>query len=134
MIIEGGLSVDDRGTVSFVNDFDFKGVKRFYLVSNHSKGFIRAWHGHRKEAKYVLVVKGSVLFKIRSMEDGGVESVVLSDKSPRVLYIPPGNYNGFKTLTDDAQIMFFSTATLEESLGDDTRLNVRASEFKEDYR
>lgn len=133
-IIEGGLSVDDRGTVSFVNDFHFTGVKRFYLVSNHSKGFVRAWHGHRKEAKYVFVVKGSVLFKVRNMESGVIEQVVLSDKKPQILLIPPYNYNGFKTLTEDAQIMFFSTSTLEESLGDDFRLKVKPADFREEHR
>ena len=29
-LIEGGLHVDARGSVAFVNDFDFKGVDRFY--------------------------------------------------------------------------------------------------------
>ena len=38
----GGQAVDDRGTVSFVNDFDFNNVKRFYQVENHRRGFIRA--------------------------------------------------------------------------------------------
>jgi dTDP-4-dehydrorhamnose 3,5-epimerase-like enzyme len=33
----------------------------FTWSRNHAAGFIRAWHGHKKEAKYVLVVKGSAL-------------------------------------------------------------------------
>ena len=28
-LIEGGLAVDDRGEVRFVNEFNFEGVKRF---------------------------------------------------------------------------------------------------------
>ena len=51
-LIDGGLSVDDRGQVAFANGFDFEGVKRFYLVSNHRQGFVRAWHAHRREAKW----------------------------------------------------------------------------------
>ena len=31
--------------------------------------------------------------------------------------------NGFKTLTPDAKLMFFSTSTLEESQGDDIRFD-----------
>ena len=27
-VLEGGVAVDDRGQLSFVNDFDFKNVKR----------------------------------------------------------------------------------------------------------
>lgn len=123
MLINGGLAVDDRGTVTFVNDFDFKDVKRFYMVQNHVKGFVRAWHGHKKEAKYALVVQGSVLLRYVPLDglNKDVESVVLSDKQPKILYIPAGYANGFKTLTDDAQVMFFSTVTMEEAADDDFR-------------
>lgn len=122
-LIDGGLSIDDRGTVTFVNDFDFKGVKRFYTVSNHKKGFIRAWHGHKKEGKYVFVVRGTVIVGVKSME-GHLDATtrVLSAVKPQILYIPPGNYNGFKTLTDNAQIIFYSTSTIEETKDDDYRM------------
>jgi dTDP-4-dehydrorhamnose 3,5-epimerase len=53
-IIEGGLAVDDRGSIVFVNDFSFKDVKRFYQLENFSTNTIRAWHGHQKEGKYIL--------------------------------------------------------------------------------
>lgn len=130
MIYNGNVVTDDRGSVSFVNDFDFKDVKRFYMVQNHSKGFVRAWHGHKKESKYVLVVRGAVMVSVMPLDDlGEIDTFILSDKKPQVLLIPAGNYNGFKTLTDDAQVMFFSTSTLEESKGDDIRLS--ANEFKE---
>lgn len=131
-IIQGGLSVDDRGQVSFVNDFNFEDVKRFYMVSNHKQGFVRAWHAHKKEAKYVLVVTGSALVgavKIddwdKPSKDAEVKKFTLSDKSPKVLYIPAGYANGFMSLTKETQIMFFSTSTLEESLDDDIRYDAR---------
>jgi hypothetical protein len=31
-LIQGGRHVDARGSVSFVNGFDFKGVDRFYWI------------------------------------------------------------------------------------------------------
>jgi dTDP-4-dehydrorhamnose 3,5-epimerase len=131
-LINGGLAVDDRGQVSFVNDFDFKDVKRFYMVSNHSAGFVRAWHAHKKEAKYVLVVKGAAVVGAveiddwdKPSKDAEVKRFVLSEKKPTVLYIPAGHANGFMSLTKDAQLMFFSTSTLEESLGDDIRYDAR---------
>ena len=54
-----------------------------------------------------------------------VERFVLSAKKPSVLFIPPGYANGFMSLTDDLKLMFFSTSTLEESLGDDIRFDSR---------
>ncbi len=125
-LIKGGLAVDDRGSVRFVNEFDFSGVKRFYHVENHRRGFIRAWHGHKKEGKYVYVAAGSALVGAVPIEAnpgdlGNLKKFVLSDKSPSVLYIPPSYYNGFMNLENGTKILFFSTSSLEDSLGDDIR-------------
>lgn len=121
-MLNGDIAIDDRGKVSFVNDFDFKDVKRFYVVENHQKGFVRAWHGHKKEGKYVYVSKGAAIIAVVSMKEKSQQRYVLSAEKPQILFIPPENYNGFKTLTDDTQVFFFSTSTLEESKDDDFRL------------
>jgi dTDP-4-dehydrorhamnose 3,5-epimerase len=134
-VINGGVSVDDRGSVRFVNDFNFEGVKRFYQVENHSRGFIRAWHGHKKEGKYVYVVNGSALVGVVNMETEEVSKFVLSSQTPKVLWIPPGYFNGFKSLEENTKIIFFSTSTLEESLGDDIREDHdKWNIWNEDYR
>lgn len=132
----GGVSVDDRGSLKYVNDFDFEGVKRFYQVENHERGFIRAWHGHKREGKYVYVVKGSAWIGVVDMKDETiVEKYVLSDKTPKVLYIPPGKYNGAQTLEEGTIIMYFSTATIPESREDDIREPYdKFPIFKKDYR
>lgn len=120
-IIHGDISVDDRGCVRYVNDFNFDNVKRFYHVENHRSGYIRAWHGHMKEGKYVYVVSGSALVGVVDMETENIEKFILSDKSPKILWIPPGKYNGFKSLEENTKILFFSTSTINESIGDDIR-------------
>jgi len=134
-ILNGGISVDDRGSVRFVNDFNFDGVKRFYQVENHRCGFIRAWHGHKKEGKYVYVINGSALIGTVNMETEEIKKFVLSDKSPKILWIPPGYYNGFKSLEENTKILFFSTSTIEESLGDDIRKEYdKWNIWEEEYR
>jgi len=120
-VLNGGISVDDRGSVRFVNEFNFTNVKRFYQIENHRNGFIRAWHGHKKEGKYVYVSSGSALIGVVNMETEEISKFILSDKTPKILWIPPGNYNGFKSLEENTKIIFFSTTSLEESLGDDIR-------------
>jgi dTDP-4-dehydrorhamnose 3,5-epimerase len=134
-IINGGLSVDDRGSVTFVNDFDFSDVKRFYVVENHRAGFIRAWHGHKKEGKYVFVVKGTALVGAVDMSSDAPGKYILSDRNPKILYIPPGHANGFKTLEEDTRIIFYSTSTLQDSLGDDIRFPFdKWNIWEEDFR
>lgn len=127
-IIDGGLSIDDRGQVTFANDFNFKDVKRFYMVRNHKTGFVRAWHAHKKEAKYVLVTEGAALVGIvpiknwkKPAKNATIERFILSAKTPKLLYIPPGYANGFMSLSPDTQLIFYSTSTLDESKNDDFR-------------
>lgn len=131
-LIQGGIAIDDRGSISFVNDFNFEDIKRFYIVENHKQGFVRAWHAHKKEMKYVMVIKGSALIgavKIENWENPSKNSIpekfVLSDQKPGILYIPEGYANGFMSLTQDAKIIFFSSSSLEESKGDDFRYPAR---------
>lgn len=131
-LMQGGLAVDDRGKVSFVNKFDFEGVKRFYMVSNHCLNFVRAWHAHRREAKYVTVVEGAAIVAAvaiddweRPSKDAQVYKYVLSAEKPAVVYIPAGFANGFMTLTADTKVMFFSTTSLEEGKDDDIRYDAR---------
>jgi len=121
--IDGGVAVDDRGSVRFVNDFVFSNVSRFYQVENHKRGTVRAWHGHKEEAKYVYVAKGSAKVAVVKMgDDNEVPQVhVMSDKNPQVLYVPENHYNGFQTLEEDTIVMFFSTKMLQDSLDDDFR-------------
>jgi dTDP-4-dehydrorhamnose 3,5-epimerase len=131
-LLRGAIAVDDRGEVGFVNDFDFAGVRRFYTVRNHRSGFVRAWHGHRREGKYVLAASGSALVCAVQIDDWQTPSrdtvvhrYVLSERTPAILFIPPGYANGFMSLSDDAKLMFFSTASLADSKDDDVRFDAR---------
>ena len=89
---------------------------------------IRAFHGHMKEAKYVYVASGAILLCIVKLDrsdkpdkKANVKSFVLSGINPEVVYVPPGFANGFKALKKDTKVIFFSTATLKQSLKDDYR-------------
>lgn len=127
-LIEGGLSIDDRGRVAFVNGFHFVDVKRFYAIANHQAGFVRAWHAHRREGKYVYVAQGAAIVACVAIDnweapatDAQVHRFVMSADKPAVLFEPPGYANGFKSLTADTVVLFFSTASFDETKGDDVR-------------
>ena len=129
-IINGDLSADDRGELMFVNQFNMDLVKRFYVVSNHKQGFIRAWHAHKFESKYVFIVNGTALISTVQIDDWNnpssdlaIDKFVLTAKKPSILYIPNGYANGFKTLSSDTKIIFFSTSTLGDSIDDDYRFD-----------
>jgi len=128
----GDIAVDDRGEIGFVNSFDFHGVKRFYWIKNYVRGYVRAWHAHKREAKYFFPIRGSIVVgavQIDNWEKPSKESKVyrftLSANRPAIVYVPEGYANGVMTLTEDAVLIVFSTSTLEESKQDDFRYNSR---------
>ena len=125
-IIDGGIAVDDRGKVGFVNDFAFENVRRFYSVENFSVDTIRAFHGHKKEAKYLLVTSGSALVLLAKLsptkepdKDQKPMKFIVSSSKQQILYIPPMYANGFRSLEHNTKLMFFSTSTLKESQEND---------------
>ena len=132
VLVEGGLSIDDRGSVAFTNSFHFEDVRRYYIISNHQAGFVRAWHAHEHEGKYVTVVSGAALVGTVQVDnftspsrDLKPERRVLSEHNPQVLWIPPGFANGFMSLSENTRVLFFSTSTLEQSRSDDYRYDSR---------
>lgn len=133
----GGLFVDDRGALSFFNDFDpsILGIRRFYQVHHAETGFIRAWHFHHHEEKYVYVPYGTFLVGVVDPQTNEVFKFVLSSKQPKLLWIPSGYANGFKNLEPNSGIVFFSTSTTEQSKDDDIRYPWdKWNIWKEDYR
>jgi len=145
-LFKGDIFIDDRGTLGFNNDLDLTPIKRFYTVTNHIPGFIRAWHGHEHEAKYFTMLSGSAIVVavqiVRQTDNWSLNwdiqsRVAITADIPTVFYIPPGYANGFKLLTSDSKLMVFSTSTIEESQNDDIRFiynNVNDHFFKANER
>jgi dTDP-4-dehydrorhamnose 3,5-epimerase len=129
VFIGGGCHIDERGVVSFCNNFKFPDIKRFYILNNFQVGYVRAWHGRKKERKYIVLVHGSAMVCCAPLEvftkiEGDrvhVYRFILSDKQPGVLYIPEGYANGFKALEPDTHIIHFSTMLLDDTKDDDVR-------------
>jgi dTDP-4-dehydrorhamnose 3,5-epimerase len=127
-LIRAATVVDDRGEFTFSDQFIFDNIKRFYVVKNHQPNFIRAWHGHKYEAKYCMAMTGTFLVGAVEIDDWDNPShdlethkFTLSANQPAILYIPPGYANGIKNLTADSKIIFWSTSTFEEAKIDDYR-------------
>jgi len=125
-LMVGGVANDVRGSVGFVNSFHFTDVKRFYTIENAQVGLPRAWHGHRREGKYVFVAAGRAVICAADMNTGRVLRYELDGSEPAVLHIPAGWANGSMSLEPGTKILHFSTSTLEESENDDERFPLEA--------
>ena len=58
MLFSGNFKSDFRGKVYFNNNIVLSKIKRFYIVENKRAKFIRAWHGHKYEAKFIICLRG----------------------------------------------------------------------------
>lgn len=121
---------DERGTITFSNDFDLSPIKRFYTIIHHNKRIVRAWQGHQKESKWFCCISGSFVIAWKKIDDflnpndlPTAEYTILRSDEPSVLFIPPGYANGLKALIDNSEIMVFSDFYLGESLDEKIRFD-----------
>ncbi|WP_394775103.1 WxcM-like domain-containing protein [Flavobacterium sp.] len=127
-IIQGGNFSDHRGTISFVNDFSFKNIERFYIISNSDENPIRAWQGHKLDAKNFYCLNGS--FKIHFVQidnwdnpskDLIIDTVIISENDSKILHIPAGYANAVQSLESNSKLISFSTLPLSNVEDDDVR-------------
>jgi len=124
-VFDVSMHQDDRGFVYCVRDNLLEDmIQRTYIVENHSKGMVRAWHGHRRGDTYMHVLRGTVKLAAMNMNnDDDIVTAVLTERKPQLFYIPTGFYNGAVSLTDNTKILVYSTLTFEQSKKDDHRLD-----------
>lgn len=129
-IINGSSSSDDRGIVSYNNDFDATVIKRLYFIENINTDFIRAWQGHKVEQRWFSVTKGSFqikLIKIDNWDNPSKEldiiSFIIDDKKFDLLYIPQGYVTSIQSLDKGSKLLVMSDYLLKE-INDEYRFNV----------
>lgn len=127
-IIQGGSFSDHRGTISYVNDFSFAAIERFYVISNSDENPIRAWQGHRLDAKNFYCINGSFkihFVKIDNWENPSkdliIETILVSANDSKIVHIPAGYANAIESLESDSKLISFSTLPLSKVSDDDVR-------------
>jgi dTDP-4-dehydrorhamnose 3,5-epimerase-like enzyme len=127
-IIEGGFFEDDRGSLSFVNDFKFDKIERFYMISNSDTKPLRAWQGHKYDEKNFFCVQGSFKISFVLIDDWENPSKLLKVKShiinayeSKIIHIPAGYANAILSLESNSKLISFSTLPLDEVKNDDVR-------------
>ncbi len=138
-LFEKGQSKDHRGFVEYYNSLDLSDYKRFYIVTNPLRGTVRAWHGHKIEAKLIKVLKGEFLVAVVKVDnwdnpskENNVEKFLMNEDSG-ILYIPPGYANGAINLVADSKVIYFSSLNLEDSANDDYRFGSKFWDPWTDY-
>lgn len=127
-IVDGGISIDDRGKIAYVNDLNITEAKRFYIIHHHDIKTIRAWQAHQYEKKWFYCLKGSftaAFVKIDNWENPSPnltpEVFNLSEDESKVICIPEGYANGIKANEPNSILMVLSDKTLSDAINDNWR-------------
>jgi dTDP-4-dehydrorhamnose 3,5-epimerase len=115
---------DNRGFFSRVfceNEFKENGLNSNWVQINNSynkfKGTLRGMHMQNEpfdEVKLVRCIKGEIYdvivdLRIKSKTFGKWVGQKLSETNREMMYVPSGFAHGFISLTDDSEIMYFSS-------------------------
>jgi dTDP-4-dehydrorhamnose 3,5-epimerase len=121
-LIPGRRHVDARGTVSFVNGFDFQSVDRFYWVKPGRASVRRGWVGHRRERKWFSVVHGEVSRAVvqpdnweQPSADLPVARYRVSATKPQVFHVPSGFATGWTNLDQHAVLLIFYSGKVADA-------------------
>lgn len=121
---------DHRGTIASFNTLDLFSFKRTYFITHPNTNIIRAWQGHKLEAKLFRVTKGAFAVGFVQIDDFQHPSnnlkadyQILTENRNEFFLIPKGYANGLKALQDNSTIQVFSDFKLEESINEKIRFS-----------
>jgi dTDP-4-dehydrorhamnose 3,5-epimerase len=125
-LLEDDVFLDDRGSFARLwvrDDFQSRGLEtgitQFNLSTNHERNTLRGLHFQLEpyqEVKVVRALRGAIFdvaVDLRPdsptyLQWAGME---LSAGDRRSVYLPRGVAHGYQTLTDDAEVMYFVSAS-----------------------
>lgn len=129
-IIEGGLYVDNRGSLAFFNEFAFPGVERFYIIRPDRPHAVRGWIGHQRDQKWFTAVEGTIAVAVVRPDDwqspdvhAPVSKFVLAATKPQILTVPPGHATAIIGISPQSALMVFSTGTIDQAPSDSYRFS-----------
>ena len=124
-IIKGDMHTDDRGSISYINDFDLTPIKRFYLIKHHNTTIVRAWRAHKIEQRWFRVTKGSFeikLVRINNWQNPDrnliQECIVLTYQDNVGLHVPKGFASRIKACEENSELMVFADYQVEHAKND----------------
>lgn len=121
---------DERGYLMELlrNDDDiFTKFGQCYVSLNYP-GVVRAWHYHKKQDDYFVVVRGMCKVGLYDMRDGSptkgeAEAHYLGENNNIVLHIPIGVAHGYKTVgTEPSLLVNFPTEVYDPAEPDEFRM------------
>ncbi len=134
-------NADERGFLMEIlrcDDDIFEKFGQVYVSLNYP-GVVRAWHYHRKQNDFFVVVKGMIKVALYdSREDsptrGEVNEFFLGENNRILLRIPIGVMHGYKTMgVEPSLLLNFPTEPYDRQQPDEYRLPWNTTEIPYDW-
>lgn len=98
-----------------------------YLVGNPTHGTIRAFHKHHELWDWFFISRGSAKFVLKddraaSSTYGAMMSLVIGERNPTLIVVPPGVYHGWMSLEDHTQLISVASHTYNRESPDEVRI------------
>ena len=120
-IIRGNHFTDERGRLTFNNDFNAFGIKRVYGIEHENIDFVRAWQGHQIEQRWISAVTGSFIIRLVEIDDWvnpskelPILEFLLTSENFDILHIPAGFANSIQALEEKSKLLLFVDCELGE--------------------
>ena len=122
IFVPSSVFADDRGW-SIMNQF--QGVLTHQGQINYSVMYpnvIKAWHRHHKQSDMWMVLMGHIKVGMHRETDGATWQIVIGEKKPGVLIIPPPLWHGAMTVSHEpAGLLYYVTHAYDAKNPDEDR-------------
>lgn len=123
------IRVDDRGYfIELVRATDpyFKKFGQVYVAGSTTRGTIRAFHKHNKLWDYFFIGCGSAKFAFyddrkTSPTYKKMDTVILTQRNPSLIVVPPGIYHGWMALEDNTLLISTASEVYNRTKPDEER-------------
>ena len=129
-VIKGNSHKDDRGALTYNNQFDLTAVKRIYIIDNATLNIKRGWQGHKIEQRWFSAVKGSFKISLIKIDNWDIPStnllckeIQINSKTLDVLHVPKGYVSCIQALEKDAKLLVMADYLIGE-IKDEYRYNL----------
>ena len=121
-LIEIARHADDPEPHGVVHQFG-----QVYLVGNMTRGTIRAFHKHNELWDWFFISHGSAKFVLVDDQDdsptkGEMMTVIIGERKPALIVVPPGVYHGWMSLEDDTQMISTASHVYNREKPDEVRI------------
>ena len=133
-LIDLQIHEDDRGYLyEIIHQSDEfvagrgQALRQVYIVGDRMERIVRAFHKHEALHDWFCIVKGAAKFVLvddrqNSPTRRQFDQVVMSDRSPKLLVVPPGIYHGWMSLAPDTIMVSTASHEYNRQQPDESRL------------